>query len=256
MRTIIADDHPVVRDATASLLRGRYGQQAHIVCVGTYDALLLALEMAPVDLIIVDLDMPDLGSTRNLTTVMHKARDVPLIVFSSSRALSVMRSSQQQGASGYVCKSDSHDTLLRAVEVVLEGGQFFQEETVAPCRAAEHIPPSGALPQAPDAPRRLQGPCEPKPADLPSLTPRQREILQCLSKGLSNKEIARALGISDSTVKVHMHGLFERLGVQNRTQAALLARRAETPGRNTGQDTRKSVGDRLADLPLPRRTGS
>ncbi|MGP1255984.1 MAG: LuxR C-terminal-related transcriptional regulator [Kiloniellales bacterium] len=256
MRTIIADDHPVVRDATASLLRNRYGEQADIVCVGTYDALLLALKMAPVDLIIVDLDMPDLGSTRNLTTVMREAREVPLIVFSSSRAVSVMRSSRQQGASGYVCKSDSHDTLLRAVEVVLEGGQFFQEETVAPCRASEHFLPSSAPTATAEESHHLRKPWKPRPTDLPSLTPRQQEILQCLSQGLSNKEIARALGISDSTVKVHMHGLFERLGVQNRTQAALLARRSENPGQGTGRDADQDVDDCAADLPLPRQTGS
>ncbi len=225
MRAIIADDHPVVRDATAAMLRRRYGETADMVCVGTYDALLLALEMGRTDLIIADLDMPDLGSARNLSTVARKAGTVPLIVFSSSQATPVVRSAKQQGASGYVCKADASETLLQAVETVLAGGQFFEAGVLGEREALAARPArSEAAQRAFPGERRSCAPAAHAPSELPPLTPRQEQILRFVGQGLSNKEIGRRLGISGSTVKVHMHSLFERLGVQNRTQAALIAR--------------------------------
>ncbi|WP_119165134.1 LuxR C-terminal-related transcriptional regulator [Algihabitans albus] len=250
MRAIIADDHPMVRDATASLLRDRYGAEADIRRVGTYDALLLALEMGRTDLIVVDLDMPDLSPSHNLTTVTRKSGEVPLIVFSSSRAVSVIRSARQQGAHGYVCKADSPDTLLAALETVLAGGEFFPDELTAASEAFARFLPNEAALHAASA-EGCSAPGAKDRPELPPLTPRQQEILHCLGLGLANKEIGRRLGISDSTVKVHMHGLFERLGVQNRTQAALLARRCE--GEKDRDDPAKdsAPGD-LASPPLSR----
>jgi DNA-binding NarL/FixJ family response regulator len=224
MHAIVADDHPMVRQAVADMLRCRFGEHTRVVGVGTYDGLLVALEMGPADVVIADLDMPDLGPFRNLASVLRKAGDRPVAIFSSSQAPPVVRSALRQGARAYVCKSDAPDRLLDAVEAVLSGGTYVDPalldapEAAAPAGVGAPVPATNVA-----ALRRATAPDRRPAPSQPCLTPRQREILCCVGQGLSNKQIARRLGISDSTVKVHMHGLFERLGVENRTQAALAA---------------------------------
>jgi DNA-binding NarL/FixJ family response regulator len=165
--------------------------------------------------ILYDLQMGDSDEHSGLTDMLEAAGDVPLIVVSGATDGNVIASCIRAGARGFVHKGCEGAVLDQALPIVLEGGIF------AP-----------APPAPPDGQRvRIALTAEATPARSDSeavngLTERQREVLRLLLEGQSNKEIARALGVLEGTIKVHLRTVMRRLGVRNRTQLALATMRA------------------------------
>jgi DNA-binding NarL/FixJ family response regulator len=161
-------------------------------------------------LILLDLKMPGLGGLGMLHKIKDLTPDTVCIVVSDSDARSDIRAAVKAGALGYILKRSSMDVLERAITLVLAGERY--------------VPVPAEFLNAADEP---EAPAErPRAGDaLEGLTARQQEVLQLLALGHSNKEIAKSLGLLEGTVKVHVRDILRKLGVSNRTQAAMLVAR-------------------------------
>jgi len=136
--------------------------------------------------------------------------DIPVVILSASDDAQTMRKSLDRGASGFIPKSTSHDVMLSALNLVIAGGVY--------------IPPGmlneGSEEQHGENDKSVSG----SDADIKArLTERQLEVLRLLAKGHQNKMIAKSLGVSEHTVKIHVTAILKALGVKNRTQAVLVA---------------------------------
>ncbi|KAB8190374.1 response regulator [Nonomuraea phyllanthi] len=197
IRVLIADDHPVVRQGLRTFL----DLQDDITVVGEAGdgarAVELVGELAP-DVLLLDLKMPVLDGLGALERLTGSATRVVVLTSVSDR--SDVGPAMRAGASGFLYKDVDPPALVQAVRAV-HGGQVL----LAP-EAAEAM-----LSSRDDAP-------EPVP-----LTEREREVLALIAAGRSNREIARSLAVAEKTVKTHVSNVLMKLGVQDRTQAALYA---------------------------------
>lgn len=215
LKFLIVDDHALVRYGLALALRQRY-EHAAIVEAGSLAEALRKVRSEPdLTAILYDLQMGDSDEHTGLTDMLEAAGDVPLIVVSGATDGTVIASCICAGARGFVHKGCDGGVLDQALPIVLEGGIFVP---------APPTPPDGR-------PIRIALAATPAPARSESeavngLTERQREVLRLLLEGQSNKEIARALGVLEGTIKVHLRTVMQRLGVRNRTQLALAAVKA------------------------------
>jgi DNA-binding NarL/FixJ family response regulator len=202
-RFIVVDDHPLFRAA----LRHVLGSRADIDELGSIGDLMVRLGAdADVDLILLDLHLPGAQGYSGLLLVRSEFPQVPVLVVSAIDDPDVVQRCLELGASGYLRKTSTPDTIREAVAAVLRGELW--PRAVTSTSGSEHA-----------AWRRL-----------PTLSPQQVRVLMMLSSGLMNKQIAHELSISEATVKVHVSAILQKLGVDTRTQAAVLARSLERPG--------------------------
>jgi DNA-binding NarL/FixJ family response regulator len=206
-RVLIADDHPLVlgalRQAVAGAVAGAVIHEA-----SDFESLAAALAAAPdVDLVLLDLTMPGVRGFSGLLFLRAERPDIPVIVVSGNEDRAVMRHCLEFGAAAYVPKSLSIDAMRAAIRAVLEGETWTPPDFDARARGN---PESSALV------RRLS-----------SLTPQQVRVLMMLSQGLLNKQIAYELAVSEATVKAHVSAILQKLDVDSRTQAVILAAKIE-----------------------------
>jgi DNA-binding NarL/FixJ family response regulator len=171
------------------------------------EALGLVDDHPDLDVVVLDLIMPGFAGPRAIAAFGRARPDLPVIVLSASEDPADVRDALAAGALGYVTKSAGERTLMSAIGMVLRGELY--------------VPPF--MLDDPDAPPTANAAARDQPAEE-SLTERQTDVLRLLSRGASNKEIARALDLSEKTVKAHVTAVMTRLNVVNRTQAALAAR--------------------------------
>ncbi len=213
VKLLIVDDHPLFRDGLASLLRQASADTQVVQASSTEDALNVADEQI-IDAVFMDLMMPGLSGEAAVREFGRRHPDLPVIVLSSSESSSDVRRMLNAGASGYIPKSATAQTVVSALQLVLSGNIYVPPLLIsATARAADH--------EAHDAPRSLA-----------QLTERQVDVLRFLKDGLSNKEISANLGIAEKTVKVHIAAIFKTLNVVNRTQAAKVLRDAQDAPRD------------------------
>ena len=206
MKLLIVDDHAILREGLAAMLR-QAGPNTEVLQAGDgAEGVRMAEAHLDLDAVFLDLEMPGTGGMSAVPEFGRRRPELPVIVLSSSEDPQDVRRALALGALGYVPKSAAPQTLLSALALVLSGN-LYVPPLMLNAVAAATSGPNGAAPRA-------------------SLTERQREVLRLLSKGLSNKEIGRALGLSDKTVKAHITTIFKTLAVVNRTQAASVARLA------------------------------
>lgn len=184
------------------MLRHRLGEHATIVEADSYrEALRILAEATAFDAVLCDIDMPDLGPERHIGRVVAASAS-PVIVVTASTFPAVDASARALGARGYVNKAQSLDDVLATIETVVRGDTSFP--TAMGDAPAQHKAVSNRGAKA-------------------GLTPRETQVLMALAQGQSNKEIARAQGVSDNAIKIHVRNIFAKLGVHNRTQAAMRA---------------------------------
>ena len=204
IRLLIADDHNLVRAGLAELVGHVEDIDVVAMAAGGREAVALAVDMSA-DVVLMDLSMPDLdgvSATRELTAAAPACRVVVLTSFSDRRRILDALDALDAGAIGYLLKDAEPDELVRGIRAAARG-----ESPLAP-KAAQQLIASRTTPD---------------PAD--GLTDREREILVLLARGDPNKVIARRLEIAENTVKNHVTRIFQALGVNDRTQAALWAQR-------------------------------
>jgi two-component system, NarL family, nitrate/nitrite response regulator NarL len=207
VKLLIVDDHPLFRDGLAALLRQASSDVVVRQAASTEEARHV-LDEENFDAMFMDLVMPGLCGEPAIREFARSHPDLPVIVLSSSEAPSDVRRVINAGASGYIPKSATAQTVVSALRLVLSGNIYVPPLLVSATARAADI-------DAQDAPRSLA-----------QLTDRQVDVLRYLRDGLSNKEISAHLGIAEKTVKVHIAAIFKTLNVVNRTQAAKVLRDA------------------------------
>jgi DNA-binding NarL/FixJ family response regulator len=203
---LIVDDHPVVRGGLRVLLEVADGIEVAGEAGDGTTALALAAECAP-DVILLDLKLPGLDGIAVLNELRARASAARVLVLTSATELAWAHQAVRAGAAGLLYKDVDPDALVHAIRSVHDGHLLL-----APGAA-------GTLVGSADGGGAVSG--------LAALTGREREVLAEIALGRSNREIARALSVSEKTVKTHVSSVLAKLGVQDRTQAALLAVRAQ-----------------------------
>ncbi|HCK18391.1 MAG TPA: DNA-binding response regulator [Thalassospira sp.] len=210
MNILLADDHDLVRDGITSFLKLAAPEVEVAQAKDFAEALSVVDGEGNVDLTILDLNMPGMNGLSGLTVMRQKHPEIPVVILSGSVKRSDVLNALEHGASGYLPKTLSGKSLINALRLILSGEKYIPsallEDDGAQIRPGE-IDLDGL---APDNPLR-------------QLTNREREVLGLLTKGLSNKEIAKQLTVREITVKVHLTGIFKKLGAANRTQAVKIA---------------------------------
>jgi DNA-binding NarL/FixJ family response regulator len=206
-RVIIVDDHPLFRDALKQTLTSAFPGIV-IAEAGTLEAVSDTLASdRDFDLVLLDLKMPGVQGFSGLVFLRAQYPAVPIVVVSASEEPHIIRRALDLGASGYIPKSASAETMRRALAVLLDGGIWTPE-----IAAVETSPDSEADRLA----RRLA-----------TLTPQQVRVLMMLREGLLNKQIAHQLGVSEATIKAHVSAILQKLDVDSRTQAVIAASRID-----------------------------
>jgi two-component system nitrate/nitrite response regulator NarL len=203
MRILIADDHDLVRDTIEEFLK-RLGDETEVLQAATLpEAMtLVARQEDRLDMILLDLRMPGMNGLAGLTAMRQKCPDVPVVILSGDVNPDVVRGALQAGAAGFIPKTMRGAAMLNAIRLVQSGGRYVPDLIVT----------NGTANLLEDAGRN------PK-----NLTPRERQVLGQLVKGLSNKEIGRALSIEEITVALHLRSIYRKLEVSTRTQAVRIA---------------------------------
>lgn len=201
---LIVDDHPLFRDALETALGLASGGTASARHAASIAAALDAIEAQAPDLLLLDLNLADASGFDGLSRLQSAGVDCPIVIVSATESDRAFRDAQTLGAAGFMPKSLSLEDLAAALATVLDGGSWF------PVTDNTGEDGDGA-------------------ARVASLTPAQRRVINGLSDGLLNKQIAYEMGISEATVKAHMTAIFRKLGANNRTQALLLYKSALDP---------------------------
>ena len=216
MKLLLADDHALFREGMAHVLTQLHNQ-LELFEAGTCDeALRIAAEQPELDLLLLDLNMPGIHGLAAVSAFRHKFPDLPLVVLSAVEAHDDVEQVLDAGASGFIPKSSSAQVMLSALRLVLSGGVYLPPLLLN--RAAPPPPRSAQQAHAPRLGSALSGRME-------SLTERQLEVLRLLAEGKPNKLIARALTLSEGTVKIHLAAIFRALNVNNRTEAVVAGER-------------------------------
>ena len=218
MKILLVDDHSLFRDGLRHLLNG-LDADATVLEAGSGSEALAAVGQNPdLDLILLDLSLPDLGGLEILARLHDKQPEIPVVVLSGSEQVSDIIAALEGGARGYIPKSSSSHVLCAALKLVFAGAVYVPPAVfAAPC-------PAAARPAPKLADLWCAGGSVSDPAAL-GLTPRQQDVLKLIVEGKSNKLIARELGIEESTVKVHISPVLKALKVVNRVHAILAVSR-------------------------------
>ncbi|MGM0913214.1 MAG: LuxR C-terminal-related transcriptional regulator [Pseudomonadota bacterium] len=205
---IVADDHPLFRAALTQALR-QLAPQAEIVESDTMEATAEVVTRHPdADLILLDLHMPGAHGFSGLIQLRGQTPDIPVAVVSGSDEPYVVRRAIDYGASGFIPKSSSLQLIAEAVGEILDGEVWLPAELAAAIGEADEE--------------------ETKFAEaIASLTPQQFRVLNMLTEGLLNKQIAYELSVSEATIKAHVTAILRKLGVHSRTQAVIAAQKLE-----------------------------
>lgn len=205
MRVLLADDHALFREGVRLVLENLVDGPLDVVEAGDFVQAVTALRGgAETDVGLVDLNMPGMDGFDGIEALCRAAPNMHLVVVSASESPSDVRRALDAGAQGYIAKTSSSSAMMEAIRQVLTG------ETYLSPRLEVASAESGGIVR--DQARNV-------------LTPRQRDVLAMLRQGKSNKEIARDLNLAEITVKLHVTAILRALGVENRTQAAILAAR-------------------------------
>jgi len=208
MKTLLADDHPLMREGVRQVL-SQLEPPVEIIDAHDYPSLFAQTALhADLDLALVDLNMPGFVGMQGITQYRSRFPDIPLVVLSASESPHDIRNALEAGALGYIPKAASTAVMLAALRQVLAGDLY-----VPACLGDSH---AGLHTVAPADFEALQH---------SGLTARQLEVARLLAQGCANKAIAGMLAMSESTVKVHIAAIFRALNVSNRTEAVLAIQR-------------------------------
>lgn len=203
---IVADDHPLVRQAVRLVLETEFAD-SQVIEAANLDDVLAGIVQQPDAILLIDLDMPGMNGVESLRALRQDFSSLVMAVLSGNSERSVIAESMNAGVNGYIAKACAPDEFVYAISTIRSGRVYLAS---ALSNFSDKATPFSPL--HPD----------PAPAqELLPLTPRQREVIACLMKGHSNKQIARDLHLGEGTVKIHMASIFRALGVQNRTEAVM-----------------------------------
>src|SRR3989475_1067419 len=203
IRVMLVDDHELVRQGVASML----AKAEDLALVGEArtgrEAIETARKELP-DVVLMDVRMPDMDGLEATKKIKEERPRTAVVMLTMHENPAYLREAVRAGAAGYLLKDVSREELVDAIRQVATGGAFIESQML-----------KGMLSEM-----KPQGPV---PAAARNLTKREREILSLVAEGMSNREIAERLVLSPETVKSHVAAILEKLGVSDRTQAAICA---------------------------------
>ena len=200
MKFLVADDHPLYREAVAAQLQ-RLFDSASVEDVSSLDEACVKASEQDFDLFLIDYHMPGMSLER-LAKLVGDYPHTPVAIISGNAEPDDVRAVIAAGARGFIPKTATGKHLAHAVELLLEGGTSV---------------PADLLLDREDV--------EERPDWLASLTSRELDVLKGAARGLSNKEIALELKLAEVTIKLHLSAVFRKIGARNRAEAAILATR-------------------------------
>jgi len=215
MRVLIADDHALVREGLRAAIVELVGAATVSEAADAEQVMALLQGERDWKLILLDLRMPGANGFTLVSAVCNLLPDIPVVVLSATDDGETMRRALDCGVCGYIPKSTPREVMLQALRLVLAGGVYVPRAALstepAPVEAEVRVPawPTNSAIRLPSG----------------RLTDRQQQVLELLSRGLQNKQIARELTLSEHTVKIHVTAILDALGVSNRTQAVVAARK-------------------------------
>ena len=202
MKILIADDHPLVRDGLARLVR-RLDAEAEVFEAADYAAIERQLEPGLPTLALIDLNMPGMDGLAGIQRLRERHPALQIVVASAEDDPVTIRSVLGLGVAGFLPKCEPPEVMLQALQLVLRGGTYMPASALSDFRDGR--PPPGR-------------------PDTSGLTPRQLEVLHELMRGQPNKLIARELRLTEGTVKIHIAAILRALHARNRTEAVVVAR--------------------------------
>jgi DNA-binding NarL/FixJ family response regulator len=208
VRIMIVDDHALVRRGMVHVVRECFNDAEVVEASGATEAIRF-MEAEPVDIALVDVRMPDTDGLDLLHEMKVRWPDVPVMMLTTFDHAQYVRRALSEGAAGYLLKDATPEDLEQAIKVALSGGgNVLSPRVIQTLFEAMELDGNDS-----DSPHRATA----------GLTQRETDILALLAEGKSNRDISRALFLSEKTVKAHLAAVFRKLGVSNRTQAAMAA---------------------------------
>jgi DNA-binding NarL/FixJ family response regulator len=206
IRIVLADDHPIVLHGLQQLFE-RQGDFTILACCADGPAALDAVRAHHPDVLVLDLRMPGHSGIDVLRTISTEQLQCRSVLLTAAVRDDEVVEAVKYGAMGIVLKESPADVLLECVRKVAIGESWIERDTVT--RAFRTIVSRDAAPEPTED----------------TLTPREVELVRMVAQGLRNKVIAERLAISEGTVKVHLHNIYEKLGVDGRLELVLCAQR-------------------------------
>jgi two-component system nitrate/nitrite response regulator NarP len=203
-RLLIADDHPIVIAGIKALLGGSDFEIVGVLNDGA--SVLEELPKVRPDLLLLDIDMPQRSGLEILRVLRSRGDDRPIVLMTGSMKSAAAIEAVQLGVNGVVLKDTAADSLLKCLQAVKAGGRWIDQSVL-----------QQALDVALADTGKGTGP-------FAALSQKERAVVSLVAQGLRNKEIAAELGVTEGTVKVHLHKIFEKVDVTSRFELALLAK--------------------------------
>lgn len=209
-KILIADDHPLFREAIVSVIQNSFPGCETLETETLDSALVITQEQDDLDLILLDLNMPGMNGLNGLITLRNESPTIPVVIVSAEEDKQIVLQAITYGAIGFITKSSPRPLMTEALQQILAGNVYLPSDIIRssqPEGRRQHRSEENKIP----------------PELLSSLTRRQLLVLERMSKGESNKQIAYNLNIAETTVKAHVSAILRKLGVHNRIQAVLSA---------------------------------
>jgi len=204
IRVLLVDDHPIILHGLQRLFEREHDLEVVRSCLTVDDAISAVRQLQP-DVLVLDLKMQDRNGLDVLRALKTEGRTCPTVILTAAMRDDEVAAAVALGASGIVLKESPPDELVGCVRDVHHGLRRIDTSTLA--RAAASGRPAAA------------GGGDP----MPALTPREMEIVRLVAQGLRNKELANRLSITEGTVKIHLHNIYDKLGVDGRLELVLSA---------------------------------
>lgn len=224
MNALLIDDHALFRDGLALLLNQRFPEVKVEQASDLARALARLVQPPSVDLVLLDLGLGDSHGVGSLGHILALKPEVSVVVLSADDRPETVEAALAAGASGFIPKTSRGSVIDEALRVVLNGGVYLPWEAMQAARVppAQQGYPAVAPQPEPMRPMAVHEDA-PVAASVLDLSARQLDVLRLMVDGLSSKNIARELGLAESTVKSHILVIFRKLGVDSRAQAVLAA---------------------------------
>jgi DNA-binding NarL/FixJ family response regulator len=200
IRVLVVDDHPIVREGLATVLQDVADFDVVGCAASAEEAIELTSGQRP-DVVLLDLELPGMSGVEAIPSILTAGDGAQILVFTAYASDERVFGAVRAGARGYLLKGAGADEIARGIRAVASGESYLEPRVAA--RLLEEV----------SAPRRFAG----------LLTERERTVLRLIAAGQSNKQIARALSITERTVKFHVTSIFRKLNADNRAQAVALA---------------------------------
>jgi len=208
-KILIADDHPLFRDAITNVLQTRFNDIQTLTTEDLDSALEIVDDNSDLDLILLDLNMPGMDGLNGIVKLRNSHPDIPVVIVSAEENKSTVLQAMTYGAVGFITKSSTSQEIADALQQIMNGQVYLPPDVIR----STHSEPQ----------KKENKEAQVDPKLIASLSRRQLLVFERMAKGESNKKIAYELNIAETTVKSHVSAILHRLKVHNRIQAVLCA---------------------------------